>query len=389
MKTGARLSLAQFALIALVALIAFVATTRIAPAFARTIAFNPMAHAVQPFVPDDTAAGRPGDWQTLQWNFAGRYGVDAPRAWANLIDAGAPGGEGVTVAVLDTGVAYANRKSFRRSPDLAAAEFVPGWDFIDDDAYPLDENGHGTHVASTIAERTDNGFGLTGLAYGARIMPVRVLDGYGDGDAITVARGVVYAVDHGAKVINLSLNFDRIISAAQIPQLLQALRYATEHGSLVVTAAGNAHAEGLPYPARSDHVLAVGATTEFGCVATYSSFGRDLDVVAPGGGTDAPLARDPNCEGGRSGRSIYQITLDRQPDRFRRRGFIGASMAAPHVSAIAALIVASRILGTDPAPAEITQRIRETARDLGPPGYDERYGWGLVDAGAATAPVEH
>jgi serine protease len=385
-KAGSRLSFAQLALIALVALLAFVATTRIGPAFARTIAFNPMAHAVQPFVPDDTAAGEPGGWQALQWNFAGRYGVDAPRAWANLIAAGAPGGAGVTVAVLDTGIAYANRKSFRRSPDLAAAQFVPGWDFIDDDAYPLDENGHGTHVASTIAEQTGNGFGLTGLAYGARIMPVRVLDGYGDGDAITIARGVVYAVDHGAKVINLSLNFDRGIAAGQIPDLLRALRYATEHGSLVVTAAGNAHAEGLPYPARSGDVLAVGATTEFGCVATYSSFGRDLDVVAPGGGEDASLAGDPNCESGRSGRSIYQVTLAGRPDSFRRRGFIGASMAAPHVSAIAALIVASGILGSDPAPAKLTERIRQTARDLGRPGYDERYGWGLVDAGAATTP---
>ncbi len=305
----------------LVALVAFVATTRIGPAFARTIAFTPTAHATQPFLPDDAGAGEPGDWQRLQWNFAGRYGVDAPSAWANLIAAGAAGGEGVTIAVLDTGVAYTNRKSFRRSPDLAASQFVPGWDFVDDDAYPLDENGHGTHVASTIAEQTDNGFGLTGLAYGARIMPVRVLDGYGDGDAITIARGVVYAVDHGAKVINLSLNFDRTISAAQIPDLLRAFRYATEHGSLVVTAGGNAPAEGLPYPARSEDVLAVGATTEFGCVAMYSSFGRDLDVVAPGGGTDASLAGNPNCESGRAGRSIYQVTLDGQPDSFRRRGF--------------------------------------------------------------------
>jgi serine protease len=386
-RAGSRLPFSRLALLALVAVLAFTATTRIGPAFARTISFDPTAHAAHPFLPNDAAGGTSGDWQTEQWNFVGEYGVDAPKAWANLIAADAPGGAGVTIAVLDTGVAYTNRKSFRRSPDLAAAQFVPGWDFIDDDAYPLDENGHGTHVASTIAEQTNNGFGLTGLAYGARIMPVRVLDGYGDGDAITIARGVVYAVDHGAKVINLSLNFDRGIAAEQIPDLLRALRYATEHGSLVVTAAGNAHAEGLPYPARSEDVLAVGATTEFGCVATYSSFGRDLDVVAPGGGTDASLAGDPNCESGRTGRSIYQVTLAGRPDSFRRRGFIGASMAAPHVAAIAALIVASGILGSDPTPAKITERIRETARDLGPAGYDERYGWGLVDAGAATAPI--
>jgi serine protease len=379
--------LAQVGLALSVAVAAFVGTTRIAPALAGSLSLHPLARASQPFLPDDTAGGRPGEWQELQWNFAGPYGVDAPRAWANLIAAAAPGGAGVTVAVLDTGVAYTSRKSFRRSPDLAGTRFVPGWDFVDDDAYPLDRNGHGTHVASTIAEQTDNGYGLTGLAYGVRIMPVRVLDSDGDGDALRIARGVVYAVDHGAKVINLSFNFERTISAGQIPELLRALRYAAEHGSLVVTAAGNAHVEGLPYPARADDVLAVGATTEFGCVASYSSFGRDLDLVAPGGGTDASLPGDPNCHGGRTGRSIYQITLDRGPASFRRRGFIGASMAAPHVSAIAALIVASKVLGSDPTPAAITERLRLTARDLGPPGFDERYGWGLVDAGAATAPT--
>ena len=291
--TMTRPQLARLALALLVAALAFVATTRIGPAFARSLSAHPGSPDPPPFLPDDAAGGRPGDWARYQWNFAGRYGVDAPHAWANLIAAGAPGGAGVTVAVLDTGVAYTNRKSFRRSPDLAASQFVPGWDFVDDDAYPLDKNGHGTHVASTIAEQTGNGYGLTGLAYGARIMPVRVLDGYGDGDAIKIARGVIFAVDHGAKVINLSLNFDRRISAGQIPQLLRALRYAREHGTLVVTAAGNDHAEGLPYPARSEDVLSVGATTEFGCTATYSSFGRDLDVVAPGGGTDADAPGRP------------------------------------------------------------------------------------------------
>jgi serine protease len=380
-----RPTVTQLILAVVVAVVAFAVTTRIAPALAGSL--HSFAQAPQPFLPDDTAGGRPGDWRELQWNFAGRYGVDAPHAWANLIAAGAPGGAGVTIAVLDTGVAYTNRKSFRRSPDLAGARFVAGWDFVDDDAYPLDRNGHGTHVASTIAEQTDNGYGLTGLAYGARIMPVRVLDAAGDGDALKIARGVVYAVDHGAKVINLSLNFDRAISAGQIPELLHAFRYAADRGVLVVTAAGNAHVEGLPYPARATDVLAVGATTEFGCAASYSSFGRDLDIVAPGGGADASLADDPNCRAGRTGRSIFQITLDRGVASFRRRGFIGASMAAPHVSAIAALIVASKVLGADPSPAAITERIRQTALDLGLPGYDERYGWGLVDAGAATAPT--
>ena len=112
----------------------------------------------------------------------------AARAWGNLVAAGAPGGAGVTVAVLDTGVAYPQQASRPASPDLSPSRFVPGYDFVDDDDDPYDENGHGTHVASTIAEETDNGYGVTGLAYGVRIMPVRVLDRNGDGDA-TRSRG--------------------------------------------------------------------------------------------------------------------------------------------------------------------------------------------------------
>ena len=113
--------------------------------------------------PRDTAAG----WQALQWNFAGPFGVNAPAAWDNVAAAGHPGGSDVVVAVLDTGVAYATRGRFLRSPDLDPASFVPGKDFVDRDRFPNDLNGHGTHVTSTIAERVDNGVGVTGLAYGA------------------------------------------------------------------------------------------------------------------------------------------------------------------------------------------------------------------------------
>jgi serine protease len=336
--------------------------------------------AAAPFVPDDGGAwGRPGSWSGQQWNFTARFGVGAPAAWANLIADHRPGGQGVTVAVLDTGLA--------RSPDLSRARIVRGYDFVDGDATPTDHNGHGTHVASTIAETTNNGYGLTGLAYGARIMPVRVLDDHGNGNPTVIARGVRFAANHGAKIINLSLNFDESVTAAQIGSLLQAIDAADRRGSLVVAAAGNAGARVVAYPARAPNVLAVGATTEYGCLASYSDHGSGLDLVAPGGGDDAALPDDPDCVGRRRGRAIYQVTLEgRRLNRFGiPRDYYGTSMAAPHASATAALVVASGVLGPDPSPEAIQQRLERTTRDLGAPGFDPRYGWGLVDAAAATA----
>jgi serine protease len=341
-----------------------------------------------PFIPDDVGRIDERDgWMQLQWNFVGPYGVDAPRAWANLIAAGAPGGSGVTVAVLDTGVAYPEETPPRGSPDLRGDLFVPGYDFVDGDAEPRDENGHGTHVASTIAEATNNGVGVTGLAYGVRIMPVRVLDRAGNGDAVTIARGIRFAVQHEAKVINLSFNFDMSVTTGEIPELLAALEFAHERGTLVVAGAGNVASGAATYPARDPHVLAVGATTEHGCLASYSNYGTGVDLVAPGGGSDADINGDPHCRPGRPGSSVYQVSLvGRYLDRFDITGYTGTSMATPHVAAAAALVVASGVLGSDPSPDAIGDRLEQTARDLGRPDYDQLYGWGLVDASNATEP---
>ncbi len=150
-----------------------------------------------PWIPNDPgrAGGPPQGWEALQWNFVGECGVEAPEAWANVARDGRAGGRGVVVAVLDTGVAYENRGRFRRSPDFNGYQFVQGHDFVAHNAFPEDRNGHGTFVAGTIAERTNNHIGVTGLAYGARIMPVRVLDSAGEGEASTIAEGVDFAVD--------------------------------------------------------------------------------------------------------------------------------------------------------------------------------------------------
>jgi serine protease len=346
------------------------------------------AHAASPLDPDDPGIiGTRAGWAQLQWNFAGPYGVGAPKAWGNVLAVGAPGGAGVTVAVLDTGVAYPGHGSSRPgSPDLIGSHFVPGYDFVDDDPDAFDENGHGTHVASTIAERTDNGYGVTGLAYGVRIMPVRVLDANGAGDAVTIARGVRFAARHGAKVINLSLNFDSSVTERQISVLINAIDDAHQRGSLVVAGAGNSGRPSVAYPAGAPNVVAVGATTQHGCLAEYSDYGTGLDLVAPGGGRDANVPDDRACRAGRRGSPISQVTLGGPSlSRFKITGYIGTSMAAPHVAATAALVIASRVIGTDPSPDAIEARLERTAGDLGRRGRDSRYGWGLVDAAAATS----
>jgi serine protease len=342
------------------------------------------------FLPDDPGISHvAGGWRSLQWNFDGPFGVGAPEAWANLIADGAAGGRGVIVAVLDTGVAYEDRGKFLRSPDFEASQFVKGYDFVDNTPFPDDRNGHGTFVAGTIAEATNNGRGLTGLAYGVKIMPVRVLDASGEGDAATIAKGIRFAVEHGAQVINLSLEFSAEVTAADVPELVSALSYAHEHGVVIVAAAGNEGSTHIPFPARDRFAIAVGASTEHGCLADYSNYGRHIDLVAPGGGADANLPEDPECKpDGLPGRDIFQETFTGTSPRIFGfpDGYEGTSMASPVVAATAALVIASGVLGPSPAPAAVRWRLEQTARPLGVGSDSSDYGHGLVDTAAATAP---
>jgi len=357
-----------------------------------------VVHALPNYVAKATAfqpndPGRGTGWANLQWNFIGPFGINLPTAWDNAIAAGAPGGENVVVAVLDTGVAYrtsADRR-YLRAPDLERSRFVQGRDFIRGNNLPYDRNGHGTFVAGLISQSTNNGIGVTGVAYRSKVMPVRVLDHEGKGDVATIARGIRFASRRGARVINMSFEFDSGLTASQIPDVISALRYANRKGVLLVAAAGNTEDQRVAYPARARNVLAVGATTEHGCLADYSNTGSGLDLVAPGGGADASVEADVNCHPlEEPGRYVYQYTFrGTSPRKFGLPpGYEGTSMAVPHVSGTAALVIGAKVLGDRPSPAAITQRLITTARPMGAPGYDSLYGWGLLDAGAATAPLQ-
>jgi serine protease len=341
--------------------------------------------------------GPPGGWVALQWNFlpwegtgtallpVSPGGINAVGAWQHLVAVKRRGARGLTVAVLDTGVAYRNDGSrFRRSPDFAPGQFVKGYDFVDNDRLPLDENGHGTHVAGTIAEKTNNGVGLVGLAYRAKLMPVRVLDRHGSGQADDIARGIHFAVAHGADVINMSFNFG---CGKSVPGIDEELRYAYRKGVVTVASIGNLGSEAcVSPPATGPRTIGVGGTTEGGCLGSYSLLpGKGVDVLAPGGGS--PVAGCLSV----SNRSIYQVTLrGGNPRRFGEPGsYIGTSMAAAHVSGVAAMVLASAVLDEDLSPRgrvnQLIRRLRSTARDLGLP--PERQGAGLIDAGAATEPL--
>ncbi|HEY2769685.1 MAG TPA: S8 family serine peptidase [Solirubrobacteraceae bacterium] len=369
----------------------------VAWAIARLRRERGIAYAVPNYVAHIADAGwfpnDPGDthhrrgWESLQWNFLDGAGVDAPQAWANLIADHRPGGKGVVVGVLDTGVAYRKWNQFRPSPDFDRTKFVAPHDFIAHNGFPLDREGHGTFVAGTIAESTNNGRGATGLAYGASIMPIRVLDRFGTGDASTIARGVRYAVTHHAQVINLSLEFTPDVTAADIPDLLGAIQFATKRGVTVVAASGNEGLDQVAYPARAPSAIAVGATTKDRCVAEYSNGGPDLALVAPGGGDDSTTVSDADCHPGRPLPPIHQMTFfdPRRPTHFGFPGGVfGTSMSAPHVSATVALVIASGVLGRHPTPDQIRARLEQTATPLGSGQPNPQYGYGLLNAGAAT-----
>jgi serine protease len=298
-----------------------------------------------------------------QWHFAM---VHAEEAW------GTAQGKGVVVAVVDTGVSpgllsKGDKSKWRRVPDLKETEFVPGYNFVDDNDDPSDGNGHGTHVAGTIAQSTNNALGVAGLAHAAKVMPIKVLSDRGSGTVADIANGIRFAADHGARVINMSLGGGLYSST-----LARAVKYAHDKGVTVVCAAGNGGRERVEYPAAYDGCVAVSALGPDGKLAFYSSYGKELDIAAPGGDTRVDLNKDGLPDG------VLQDTIARgDPTKHGFFPFQGTSMATPHVAAVAALVISAGV--TDPDRVE--KVLKATATELGDP---IRYGAGALHAAAAT-----
>ncbi|MBI4497226.1 MAG: peptidase S8 [Chloroflexi bacterium] len=303
--------------------------------------------------------GIPNDVRFMQQWALGK--INAPAAWDI-----STGSSEVIIAIVDSGIDLTH-------PDLQSKIVLP-FNVANNSANAMDDNGHGTHVAGIAAAASDNGTGVTGVAWGARIMPVKVVNDKGESTETLIANGMKYAVDKGAQIINLSLG-------GPDPDIIlqEAVNYAYSKGALVIASAGNCYSEGTEcdgkinppiYPAAYPHVLAVGGTDAQDGHASYSETGDYVDLVAPGG--DPPGSTNP-------AQGILGTALrTKEPSGYGVQS--GTSQAAPHVSGVAALVWSVNPTLTND---QVAQVLTSTAADLGPPGQDPTFGAGRVNALAA------
>lgn len=280
----------------------------------------------------------------LQWALPK---INAPRAW-DLAR-----GSGVTIAILDSGVDLDH-------PDLAA-KIVSGYDFINDDADADDDNGHGTHVAGIAAAISNNALGVAGLAWDAKIMPIKVLNRSGVGPTSALAHGICWAANHGADVINMSLSSPNLSNT-----VWAAIDYANSKDIVSIAAAGNEFLKGntVRYPGALNNVRAVAATDNQDAHASFSNTGVYVDIAAPGVGIISTYVRN----------QVPSVTI-----------LNGTSMATPLVSGLAALVLS---VSPDLSPNHVMAAIHDSAVDLGDPGRDVVFGYGRIDAAAALTSLE-
>lgn len=283
-----------------------------------------------------------------QWNL---HSIGVVGAWNQTK------GSGVTVAVIDTGIT--------RVRDLVETKFVPGYDFVNDKEEAKDDHGHGTHVAGTIAQATNNSYGVAGIAYEASLMPLKVLSAYGGGTVADIAEAIKFAADHGADVINLSLG-----GSGESHLMKSAIEYAHRKGVVIIAAAGNENQNSASYPARYPHVIGVSALGPNALKAPYSNFGAGVDLSAPGG-SDAGKILQATIDTDNKGVEVFL-------------GFQGTSMAAPHVAGVAALVKATGVQDPD----EVLKILKQSARTVKDDGLNY-YGAGQLNAEAAVQLAAH
>ncbi len=327
-----------------------------------TVSLSPDEMAVTA-PPQPAWEGFPNDPQyKFQWHMRQ---IGMPDAW-KLAD-----GNGVIVAVLDTGVGYEDYQKFHLLPDLKGTTFVKPYNFVSNNTHADDDHGHGSHVTGTIAQVTNNGIGVTGVARNVKIMPLKVLSAGGSGSVAGIADAIRYAADNGAKVINMSLG-----GAFPSRVLKKAVEYAHSKGVTVVCAAGNESRGKVGYPAAYPGAIAVAATQYDEATTFYSNYGKDIDVAAPGGNTRV----DQNGDGMPDGVLQNTIAIG-DPTKDDYYGYMGTSMASPHVAGVAALIVGEGV--TDPNMVE--KILKDTARKPHNQQYStDKYGAGIIDAPAAV-----
>jgi len=276
-------------------------------------------------------------------------------------------GIGALVALIDSGVAYETSGVYAQAPDLAGTLFAPGYDFYNLDAYPDDDYGHGTHMAGCIAQTTNNLLGCSGVAFNATIMPVKVMDNLGNASVTAEIDGIYFAANNGAKIINMSLGGPGTIATEQA-----AVTYAYNAGVTIVCSAGNAGSSVPEYPASYVECISVSSVRYDYTLPLYSNYGAYIDVCSPGG----DLTVDQNLDG--FGDGILQQTFTSPTyTTFYYYFMEGTSPAAALVSGAAALIVSKSTLPL--TPLQVTSILEGSATDLGTVGWDQSFGYGLVN----------